>query len=114
MGLENAFGEANHSFGSILLNSLFVGGVSATTAGILKNIPIQGINVGRGSFQQVTRMINTKFWRGQISGAGKTFGKMLVYNLFYSSLGFIANGGIDAWQNYYNSQREPCLVGFTL
>ena len=104
MGLENAFGEANHSFRSIILNSLFVGSVSAATAGILKNISIQGINAGRGSFQQVTRMINTKFWRGQIRRiAGKTFGKMLAYNLFYSSLGSIANGVIDAWQYYYNS-----------
>ena len=65
---------------------------------------IQGINAGRGSFQQVTRMINTKFWRGQIRRiVGKTFGKMLAYNLFYSSLGSIANGVIDAWQYYYNS-----------
>lgn len=33
-----------------------------------------------------------------------TIGKMLKYNLGYSSLGSLVNGVIDASQNYYNTK----------
>ena len=106
MGLQNAFGEADHSFGSIVASSLVVGGVSAFTAGILSRIRITGLNKGRGSYQQVVRQINTKFLRGQITRiASNTFGKILTYNMYYSSLGSITSGIFDSIEERLTSLR---------
>jgi hypothetical protein len=53
---------------------------------------------GRGSLNQVTRQIITKFNRGLIKNITcKTFGKMFAASLYYSSLGSVVNGVFDAY-----------------
>ena len=110
MAFQNVIGEADNSFAEIFKMSILSGFISAVSAGIIKGIPIQGFNAGRGSLQQVAKQINTKLLRNQISNyTAKTFGKILVYNLGYSSLGSVISGFVDAYQVYnakYNKSHR--------
>lgn len=107
MLLQNAFGEANNEFGDILLMSVLSGAVSSLAARITMSIPINGFNSGRGSFQQVSRQINTKLIRDQISGiTAKTFGKILVYNLGYSGAGVLMSSYHDIVLYILHKQQQ--------
>ena len=92
MGLQNVWEGKNYSFGQILATSFLAGAVSAFTAGITDSIKIPGLNKGRGSFQQVTRQIRTKFWNGTIKRVtGTTLAKMSGLMLFQSCLDVFVN-----------------------
>ena len=53
---------------------------------------LPGLNKGRGSFQQVTRQIRTKFWNGTIKRVtGTTLAKMSGLMLFQSCLDVFVN-----------------------
>ncbi|MDG0888491.1 RHS repeat-associated core domain-containing protein [Acholeplasma manati] len=106
MGFQNLFRETDYSFSQIFLTSLTVGVVSALTAGMMDKLAyaMKGSNTflgnvsGRGSLNQVTRQIITKFNRGLIKNITcKTFGKMFAASLYYSSLGSVVNGVFDAY-----------------
>ena len=100
MNLQNAWEGSNYNFRQILLTSAMVGGVSAVTAGIMGSIKITGINAGRGSLQQVSNQIRTKFINGT-NGirhiANKTFAKMFALELYGSALGSITDGFFSAF-----------------
>lgn len=106
MSLQNSWGGTDYSFMQIMGTSLLVGGVSAVTAGIMDNIRIPGLNYGRGSFQQVSNQIRTKFWNGTIRRVtGKTVAKMSTLVLYQTSLGAMVNGLFDAfdWNDKFAS-----------
>ncbi len=114
MGLENAFGEANHSIGEIFLFSTISAGLSAVFAGLTSLIKFPGFT-GRGSISQVARQINTKLFNGTIGKIGaKTFFKMAAYVGFYSIFNTIGNGIIDIWQynNYVKNNSYPAIIPF--
>ena len=112
MALENAFGEANHSIGEIIVSSLIMIGVSAFFANITSKIRIPGFT-GRGSISQVARQINTKLLNGTISSISrKTFGKILAYNLGYSVFNTLASGLIDAIDYIRNLLRNSYRAEF--
>ena len=92
MGLQNVWEGKKYSFGQILATSFLAGSVSAVTAGMLDNLKITGLNSGRGSFQQVTRQVRTKFWNGTIKRVtGKTLAKMSGLMLYQSCLDMFVN-----------------------
>lgn len=92
MGLQNVWEGKKYSFGQILATSFLAGAVSAVTAGMLDNLKITGLNSGRGSFQQVTRQVRTKFWNGTIKRVtGKTLAKMSGLMLYQSCLDMFVN-----------------------
>ena len=106
MSLQNSWEGTDYSFMQIMGTSLLVGGVSAVTAGIMDNIRIPGLNSGRGSFQQVSNQIRTKFWNGTIRRVtGKTVAKMSTLVLYQTSLGAMVNGLFDAfdWNDKFAS-----------
>lgn len=106
MALENAFGEANYSFGEILITSIVMTGVSVITAGITSKIKIKGITSGRGSFQQIYRQINKKFLQGKIGSIKlKTLGKMFAYVSASELVNTISNAiqDIVSWHIYLRS-----------
>jgi len=96
MALENATGKGDYSFGEIFYTSLMIGSISAVTAGVIDNIPISGVNSGRGSLTAISKQINTKLVKNQISRISmKTFGKMAYLNFIYSSPSIVVNGYLD-------------------
>ena len=100
MGLQNAFGEAQHTNREILYTSLLYGGLSALSAGITSKIKIPGFT-GRGSISQVTRQISTKLYNGTIGCIkAKTLGKMIIYEAVYSLLSTVAGIGLDLWKYF--------------
>ena len=107
MSLQNAFGESNYSAKEIVGSSILSAGVSALCAGLIKGTPIQGFNAGRGSLQQVSKQITTKFFNGQIKRISlSTVGKLISYNLAYSSLGSFSSGIVDTIQSYYTKPKN--------
>ncbi len=111
MSLQNVFGEANYSAIEIIGFSILSAGLSAMCAGLIKGTPIQGFNAGRGSLQQVSKQITTKFFNGQIKRISlSTVGKLISYNLAYSSLGSFSSGIVDSIQSYYNKRKKYPIV----
>lgn len=107
MSLKNSWEGTDYSFMQIMGTSLLVGGVSAVTAGIIDNIRIPGLNSGRGSFQQVSNQIRTKFSNGIIRRVtSKTVAKMSTLVLYQTSLGAMVNGLFDAfdWNDKFASR----------
>ena len=106
MGLENAFGEANHSIGNIIFNSLLNGVLSAGFAKLTSLIKIPKFT-GRGSISQVARQMNTKFYRGRKVGhiKLKTFMKLGAYESAYSVFTTIVSGLLDAFEYFRNIDK---------
>ena len=105
--LQNAFGEANNEFGYILIMSAISGVLSSLATHVTSFVQINGFNSGRGSFEQVSRQINTKFIRDQISGiTAKTFGKILAYNLGYSGAGVLMSSYHDIVLYILHKQQQ--------
>lgn len=96
MLFENAFGEANNTGEEILIASFSSAVISGTLSGLTSKIKLPGFT-GRGSITQVHKQIFTKFTNGTISKIkGKTFGKLLAYELGYNFFSTIANGIVGA------------------
>lgn len=107
MGLENAFGEANHSFWSIIGNSVLSGILSAGFAKVTSLIKIPGFT-GRGSISKVARTAGTRLYNGTISRISfTTFMKMVVYEAAYSVFDTIVSGIIDAIEYIMNRTILP-------
>ncbi len=65
----------------------------------MDKIRIPGLKKGRGSFVQVSKQIYTKLIEYQIRHIAKrTFGKMMIVNMYYNLLSSIANGFFDAFE----------------
>ena len=105
MGLENAFGEAEHSALDILIYSIADGLLSAGVANITSFVKIPGVT-GRGSVSQVYKQIATKFYNGTIRRiASKTLIKMTMYEAINNFFGMIFNG-INNIIYYYRFGEE--------
>ena len=99
-GLQSAIEGTNYNFGENILKSLAVGVFSAVTGKIMGTIKIPGLNKGRGSFEQVTKQIRTKFFNAKkniYSIRGKTFAKMFTVELYGSALGSLTDGIYSAF-----------------
>ena len=99
MGLENATGAANYSFGEIFFTSLTSGTVSGVTAGLFDKIKIPGISSGKGSLSSIQKQINTKLVNGSIKNVSmNTIMKMAllegINSLPSSIFGVLTNGMI--------------------
>lgn len=104
MGLENAFGEANHSFLEIVLTTIIVTGISMATAKITNLVKMRGFNAGRGSFMSVAKQTNTKLKKNIISKISlKTFGKIMAVNAGYNSVSSTLCGIGDAVVYFCNN-----------
>ena len=87
---ENIIGDASHSLGDIVVNSLISGCVSMASVGIMSKIKIPTFNVGRGSASAVSKQVYTKFRRQIIRRISvKTYTKMLAVEAYNSAAGNI-------------------------
>ena len=69
------------------------------------DLKIPGISSGQGSYGQVSKQITTKLGNGQIQHiTGKTFGKMVIYDVVKDGYGTILGSEIDALQSLLEKQ----------
>ncbi len=90
MGLENITSNSDYSPEEIIKNSLFSAAIGSISGKVMNKVKINGINAGRGSYQQVSKMIITKLNAGTIrSFSVKTGFKIFVSSLYDSIPGVI-------------------------
>ena len=90
IGLENITLNSDYSPEEIIKNSLFSAAIGSISGKVMNKVKINGINAGRGSYQQVSKMIITKLNAGTIrSFSVKTGFKIFVSSLYDSIPGVI-------------------------
>ena len=90
MGLENITSNSDYSTEEIIKNSLFSAAIGSISGKVMNKVKINGINAGRGSYQQVSKMIISKLNAGTIrSFSVKTGFKIFVSSLYDSIPGVI-------------------------